>query len=319
MKKKFSLIVAMAFLLSSCSSGMVKVNQDEIAKNEAELEEKNKSNDDESIENDNSSEKDTKDDKKDNLENKINKKIKLGGDSDKESDKKVENENSPKNTNKEIKRTYPENKNSKDSKSLSPVQNSNNNSTSSGKKAYVSFKNPDTSDKSKNYPHILKDLKGKEFVFSSGAGGWQTVLNFSENGNFTAKYEDYDYDSVSICEFNGKFSIDSRVNDTAYILRLDKAEITSPVNTEEVKNIDGKEMKVKYTDLPYGFAVNNDDDHSFQGKFSLYLPLRKRSQMSDKVNEWLDISGEKNVEKNITRIYLLVNNKTIDTFREQVK
>lgn len=319
MKKKFSLIVAMAFLLSSCASEMVKVNQDEIAKNEAELEEKNKSNDDESIENDNSSEEDAKDDKKDKLENKINKKIKLGGDSDKESDKKVENENSPKNTNKEIKRTYPENKNSKDSKSLSPVQNSKNNSTSSGKKAYVSFKNPDTSDKSKNYPHILKDLKGKEFVFSSGAGGWQTVLNFSENGNFTAKYEDYDYDSVSICEFNGKFSIDSKVNDTAYILRLDKAEITSPVNTEEVKNIDGKEIKVKYTDLPYGFAVNNDDDHSFQEKFSLYLPLRKRSQMSDKVNEWLDISGEKNVEKNITRIYLLVNNKTIDTFREQVK
>lgn len=319
MKKKFSLIVAMAFLLSSCGSEMVKVNQDEIAKNEAELEEKNKSNDDESIENDNSSEEDAKDDKKDKLENKINKKIKLGGDSDKESDKKVENENSPKNTNKEIKRTYPENKNSKDSKSLSPVQNSKNNSTSSGKKAYVSFKNPDTSDKSKNYPHILKDLKGKEFVFSSGAGGWQTVLNFSENGNFTAKYEDYDYDSVSICEFNGKFSIDSKVNDTAYILRLDKAEITSPVNTEEVKNIDGKEIKVKYTDLPYGFAVNNDDDHSFQEKFSLYLPLRKRSQMSDKVNEWLDISGEKNVEKNITRIYLLVNNKTIDTFREQVK
>lgn len=319
MKKKFSLIVAMAFLLSSCGSEMVKVNQDEIAKNEAELEEKNKSNDDESIENDNSSEEDAKDDKKDKLENKINKKIKLGEDSDKESDKKVENENSPKNTNKEIKRTYPENKNSKDSKSLSPVQNSKNDSTSSGKKAYVSFKNPDTSDKSKNYPHILKDLKGKEFVFSSGAGGWQTVLNFSENGNFTAKYEDYDYDSVSVCEFNGKFSIDSRVNDTAYILRLDKAEITSPVNTEEVKNIDGKEIKVKYTDLPYGFAVNNDDDHSFQEKFSLYLPLRKRSQMSDKVNEWLDISGEKNVEKNITRIYLLVNNKTIDTFREQVK
>ena len=319
MKKKFSLIVAMAFPLSSCGSEMVKVNQDEIAKNEAELEEKNKSNDDESIENDNSSEEDAKDDKKDKLENKINKKIKLGEDSDKESDKKVENENSPKNTNKEIKRTYPENKNSKDSKSLSPVQNSKNDSTSSGKKAYVSFKNPDTSDKPKNYPHILKDLKGKEPVFSSGAGGWQTVLNFSENGNFTAKYEDYDYDSVSICEFNGKFSIDSKVNDTAYILRLDKAEITSPVNTEEVKNIDGKEIKVKYTDLPYGFAVNNDDDHSFQEKFSLYLPLRKRSQMSDKVNEWLDISGEKNVEKNITRIYLLVNNKTIDTFREQVK
>ena len=161
-------------------------------------------------------------------------------------------------------------------------------------------------------------MSGKKFRFSSGAGGWQTVLTFSDNGYFTAKYEDYDYDSVAICEFNGKFSVDSKVNDTAYIFRLDKADITSPVNTEEVKNIGGKDMTVRYVDLPYGFAVNNDNNHSFQRKFSLYLPLRKRSEMSAEVNEWLDISGEKNVEKDITRIYLLINNKTIDTFREQL-
>ncbi|EEB35836.1 hypothetical protein ANHYDRO_01347 [Anaerococcus hydrogenalis DSM 7454] len=166
---------------------------------------------------------------------------------------------------------------------------------------------------------MLRDLNGKKFVFSSGAGGWQTVLNFSQDGNFTAKFEDYDLDSVAICEFNGKLSIDSKVNETAYILRLDRAEITTPINTQEVKNIGGKDMTVRYVDLPYGFAVNNDTDHSFQGMFSLYLPLRKRSDMSAEVNHWLDITGEKNVEKDISRIYLLVNNKTIDTFREKVE
>ena len=312
MKKKISLVFALAFLLSSCGGGMVKVNQSEIEENKAKLEEKNKKKEIGKLEESN----DKKDEeKKEKSKKKTKKKIKLSGD---DSDNKSKNKSSEKNSkkqDKEIKRFYPNDEKEEDSKNLSPAQNSGNPSKNG---SYLSFRNSDTSDKSGNYPELLKDLSGKKFLFSSGAGGWQTVLTFSDNGYFTAKYEDYDFDSVAICEFNGKFSVDSKVNDTAYIFRLDKAEITSPVNTEEVKNIGGKNMTVRYVDLPYGFAVNNDNDHSFQGKFSLYLPLRKRSEMSAQVNEWLDISGEKNVEKDITRIYLLINNKTIDTFREQV-
>lgn len=313
MKKKISLVFALAFLLSSCGGGMVKVNQSEIAQNEAKLEEKNKKKEIKDLEESN----DKKDeDKKEKSKKKTKKKIKLDNeDSDKKSKDKSSEEKNSKNKDKEIKRVYPDDK-KEESKSLSPAKNSENSSPKN--QSYLSFRNSDTSDKSSNYPELLKDLSGKKFVFSSGAGGWQTVLTFSDNGYFTAKYEDYDFDSVAICEFNGKFSVDSKVNETAYIFRLDKADITSPVNTEEVKNIGGKNMTVRYVDLPYGFAVNNDSDHSFQGKFSLYLPLRKRSEMSAEVNEWLDISGEKNVEKDITRIYLLINNKTIDTFREKV-
>lgn len=313
MKKKISLVFALAFLLSSCGGSMVKVNQSEIAQNEAKLEEKNKKKEIKDLEESN----DKKDeDKKEKSKKKTKKKIKLSDDdSDKKSKDKSSEEKNSKNKDKEIKRVYPDDK-KEESKNLSPAQNSEN--SSSKNESYLSFRNSDTSDKSGNYPELLKDLSGKKFRFSSGAGGWQTVLTFSDNGYFTAKYEDYDFDSVAICEFNGKFSVYSKVNDTAYIFRLDKADITSPVNTEEVKNIGGKDMTVRYVDLPYGFAVNNDSDHSFQGKFSLYLPLRKRSEMSAEVNEWLNISGEKNVEKDITRIYLLINNKTIDTFREQV-
>ncbi|WP_058989661.1 hypothetical protein [Anaerococcus rubeinfantis] len=313
MKKKISLVFALTFLLSSCGGSMVKVNQSEIAQNEAKLEEKNKKKEIEKLEESNDK---TNEDKKEKSKKKTKKKIKLDNeDSDKKSKDKSSEEKNSKNKDKEIKRVYPDDK-KEESKNLSPAQNSKN--SSSKNESYLSFRNSDTSDKSGNYPELLKDLSGKKFRFSSEAGGWQTVLTFSDNGYFTAKYEDYDYDSVAICEFNGKFSVDSKVNDTAYIFRLDKADITSPVNTEEVKNIGGKNMTVRYVDLPYGFAVNNDSDHSFQGKFSLYLPLRKRSEMSAEVNEWLDISGEKNVEKDITRIYLLINNKTIDTFREQV-
>lgn len=334
MKKKLTLIFAMSLLLSSCGGSMVKVNQGEIAKNKAELEAKNQKREIEGLEEDKSDEKKSKKDKnkkkikleEDNKKDKKTKKDKKEKDSDK---KLVKNNNKNKkdseptrNNNTNTKRNNDTN-NNKGVNNNSPRENkeeeNNSQNQNTQNKSYVSFKNPDTSNNSGNYPEVLRDLNGKKFVFSLGAGGWQTVLNFSQDGNFTAKFEDYDYDSVAICEFNGKLSIDSKVNETAYILRLDRAEITTPINTQEVKNIGGKDMTVRYVDLPYGFAVNNDTDHSFQGMFSLYLPLRKRSDMSAEVNHWLDITGEKNVEKDISRIYLLVNNKTIDTFREKVE
>lgn len=333
MKKKLTLIFAMSLLLSSCGGSMVKVNQGEIAKNKAELEAKNQKREIEGLEEDKSDEKKSKKDKnkkkikleEDNKKDKKSKKDKKENDSDK---KLVKNNNKNKkdseptrNNNTNTKRNNDTNNNKEVNNSPRENKEEENNSQNQNtqNKSYVSFKNPDTSNNSGNYPEVLRDLNGKKFVFSSGAGGWQTVLNFSQDGNFTAKFEDYDYDSVAICEFNGKLSIDSKVNETAYILRLDRAEITTPINTQEVKNIGGKDMTVRYVDLPYGFAVNNDTDHSFQGMFSLYLPLRKRSDMSAEVNHWLDITGEKNVEKDISRIYLLVNNKTIDTFREKVE
>ncbi|MBS5988486.1 hypothetical protein [Anaerococcus hydrogenalis] len=334
MKKKLTLIFAMSLLLSSCGGSMVKVNQGEIAKNKAELEAKNQKREIEGLEEDKADEKKSKKDKnkkkikleEDNKKDKKIKKDKKENDSDK---KLVKNNNKNKkdseptrNNNTNTKRNNDTN-NNKGVNNNSPRENkeeeNNSQNQNTQNKSYVSFKNPDTSNNSGNYPEVLRDLNGKKFVFSSGAGGWQTVLNFSQDGNFTAKFEDYDLDSVAICEFNGKLSIDSKVNETAYILRLDRAEITTPINTQEVKNIGGKDMTVRYVDLPYGFAVNNDTDHSFQGMFSLYLPLRKRSDMSAEVNHWLDITGEKNVERDISRIYLLVNNKTIDTFREKVE
>ncbi len=320
MKKKLTLIFSLTLVLTSCGGSMVKVNQAEIAKNKAELEAKNQKKEIESLEADKTKEKSSKKTKKDKSKKKLKleedsktKKTKNKNKDDKKSNKKnVKNKNTKENENKNTKNNNENSeKNTENTNQDAPKPSQNNSSRK--------FVNSDTSDNSSNHLEVLNDLNGKKFVFSSGAGGWQTVLNFSENGNFTAKYEDYDFDSVAICEFNGKLSIDSKVNETAYILRLDRSEITTPINTEEVKNIGGKNMTVRYVDLPYGFAVNNDSDHSFQGMFSLYLPLRKRSEMSAEVNHWLDITGEKNVEKDISRIYLLVNNKTIDTFREKVE
>ncbi|MDD7045242.1 MAG: hypothetical protein PUI05_07330 [Peptoniphilaceae bacterium] len=52
------------------------------------------------------------------------------------------------------------------------------------------------------------------------------------------------------------------------------------------------------------------------GDIYLYLPHRKRSEMSDTVNEYLDWVMPKEVDDYESMIYLLVNNSTIDVFCE---
>lgn len=285
MKKKLALIFTMVSIFSSCSGKIIKNNQKE---HETKIQTKES----QKLEEDNSNEKISQKNEKDNVDKKIAK------------DKTDQNENQKTNTT--------NNQNNSENKTQTVP-------TPSQKKSYVTFTNPDLSDNSNNYPEVLNDLNGKEFRFSSGAGGWWTILNFTENGNFTGVYKDYDAESVAVCEFNGKFSIDSKVDETSYTLRLDRAEINSPVNTEEVQNIDGQDMTVKYVDLPYGFEASEENIHSFQDKFTLYLPLRKRSEMSDDVNYWLDITINPFIEKDISRVYILVNEINQFPFREQVK
>lgn len=188
----------------------------------------------------------------------------------------------------------------------------------SGKEIKIdSNKKENSSNKSSD--NILDELSGKTFVFQSGAGGWLTTLNFKDGGNFNAEYTDADYAYLSVARIEGKFSVDKKVNDTSYILNLDKAKFTTPVGQKENTTIDGQNVEVSYTDLPYGFAKDNESDYSFQDKYTLYLPHRKRSEMSDEVNQWINMrGGDKHIDDYESRVFILVNNSTIDTFLEKI-
>lgn len=185
----------------------------------------------------------------------------------------------------------------------------------------VNLEIEDKKDTSKNFTgDILDQLNGKTFSFFSKSDSWKTILTFKENGKFSAEYSDNNLDFLHMTKFNGKFSVDKKVNDTTYILNLDQAEITNPSSNKDETVINGKEVEVQYSKIPYGFAKNNKSDYSFQDKFTLYLPYRKRSEMSKKVNQWIDIRGDnKYIDNYESRIFILVNNKTIDTFLEEIK
>lgn len=165
---------------------------------------------------------------------------------------------------------------------------------------------------------VLAELNGKKFIFMSGAGGWKTDLFFEDNGNFYAEYVDGDYDTSYVNKFSGQFSVDKKLSNTAYILNLDHAQSLSPVGTEEVKNIEGRDMNIVYTDLAYGFAVDSQKDRSFQDKFTLYLPFQRTDQLNSEVNNWINIRRTPYINDNESRVFLLVNNSTFDTFIEDI-
>lgn len=173
---------------------------------------------------------------------------------------------------------------------------------------------------------VINDLKGRKFVFSSGAGGWQTILNFSEDGKFKGEYMDYDIDRVIKNDFEGQFVVDSKVNETCYILKLINPKVTSPTGETYTAQSFGEDVKGEYVDLAYGFEKispvsddYNDQPFEFQDKFTLYTPFRLYDEMSPKVNEWLQISGYKDHSYSEVYRYILVNNSTIETFKEPLE
>lgn len=168
-----------------------------------------------------------------------------------------------------------------------------------------------------NEDNIIKVLDDTRFVFSSGAGAWFSELIFGKDGNFTGWYKDSDYDRSVECTIEGRFVVDSKVNDTCYILSLVDPVITSPSNRSYVRKVDDIEVTNYYVDHFYGFEKDDLQNFSFQDKFTLYTPYRRFDEMSPEVNDWLRITHDKKDGDVETDKFVLVNNSTIQTFKQR--
>lgn len=78
---------------------------------------------------------------------------------------------------------------------------------------------------------LFSQLKDLEFYFSSGAGGWRTVLHIDGSGGFSGTYSDSDMGGSGEdgiwgiqhrCDFTGQFTQPVRVNDYTYSVRIDE-------------------------------------------------------------------------------------------------
>ncbi|MEI6132951.1 MAG: Ig-like domain-containing protein [Bacillota bacterium] len=130
----------------------------------------------------------------------------------------------------------------------------------------------------------FSDLSGMEFLFSSGAGGWGTVLKIFSDGKFEGNYSDSDMGDTGPnypngiryeCSFSGKFSSLKRTGKYEYSLKCVSIKSEGIVGKEKI--VDG--VKVINSD-PYGIEEVGD--------FYLYVPGKKTSGLSEEFLGWIN-------------------------------
>jgi len=128
----------------------------------------------------------------------------------------------------------------------------------------------------------FEDISNLEFYFSSGAGGWRTILHISADGSFGGEFSDSDMGDMGddypngtyyYCQFAGKFTSPEKVNDYTYRVRIDALEYSRP---DSVEIIDG----VRYVySTPYGIEGAEE--------IHIYLPGTPLSQLPEPYLEWV--------------------------------
>ena len=151
----------------------------------------------------------------------------------------------------------------------------------------------------------FSELSKYQFVFSSGAGAWQTMLNINVDGTFKGSYSDSDMGDTGegyphginySSTFEGKFTTPKRVNDYTYSISIESIKLEKEVGSEEI--ID--EIKYIYSE-PYGLDDAKEIYIYTTGAPLKELPESFRSwvgymELSDVKDEYLPFYGLYNIE-----------------------
>ena len=129
-----------------------------------------------------------------------------------------------------------------------------------------------------------------EYVLSSGAGAWATIINLNSDGSFTGEYHDSDAGDTGdgytngtryICNFYGDFSLLDQIGTYSYSMRLENLELENEPGEVYYEN----NMRYICTE-PYGFDEAAD--------FVIYTPGVQISSLPEEFVTW--ISGAINVQ-----------------------
>lgn len=127
-----------------------------------------------------------------------------------------------------------------------------------------------------------------EFIFTSGVGGWGTVITLNDDGSFNGQYFDSDMGDTGtkypngttyICNFSGKFTVPQKVNEYTYSMNLESLHVEGTSGT--VYYEDG--IRYILSD-PYGF---DDAD-----EFLIYLPGCPLKETSEEFLSWSFIDAQ---------------------------
>lgn len=160
----------------------------------------------------------------------------------------------------------------------------------------------------------FSEIAKYQFVFSSGAGAWQTMLNINEDGTFQGYYSDSDmgvtgegYPNGIVYEFTfeGKFTTPKRVNDYTYSVSIETLKLEKEVGSEEI--IDG--IKYIYSE-PYGL---NDAKEIY-----IYTTKAPIKELPEGFRSWVGYMDLDNAKEEYLPFYGLYNVETESGFSSYV-
>lgn len=139
----------------------------------------------------------------------------------------------------------------------------------------------DTMSDSTKEPFGFEKLSEGSFLFTSGAGGWATLLTINKDGTFSGDYHDSemgtvgaDFDgTVYTCTFSGRFSEPAMIDENTYSMHVDSLSCDNPPGEEYIE--DG--IKYIYSE-PYGIEDGAD--------FTVFLPESDTDNMSEDFIMW---------------------------------
>lgn len=128
-------------------------------------------------------------------------------------------------------------------------------------------------------------LQHTTFIFSSGAGAWETDLSVDADGNFSGMFHDsemgdtgegYPSGSIYFSEFSGWFGQLEKVDDYTYATTIESIEYVNEPRTEEIKD----EMRYMYSEA---YGLEN------AGRILFYLPGRPLDSFSEEERSWMNL------------------------------
>ncbi len=125
------------------------------------------------------------------------------------------------------------------------------------------------------------ELKNQIFVFSSGAGGWQTTLKIAPDGSFSGSWEDSNMGeggegyqaTLYRCSFTGRFGQPESVND--YTFSLPILQLESEPSSEQIED----NVRYCYGGEPYGLEGTD--------ALLLYLPGAPVAELPGYFLQWV--------------------------------
>ena len=134
-----------------------------------------------------------------------------------------------------------------------------------------------------NEQFSFQALQNLDFWFSSGAGGWSTVLQIHPDGSFEGQYHDsemgstgegYPNGTMYQSNFNGQFTQPVKVNDYTYSMQIENIHYEQEIGTEEIKD----DILYIYADA-YGLEEAEN--------ILIYLPGTPLSELSEEFRSWV--------------------------------